>query len=71
VAHPANGAAVPEIAAVMTGMQGMTFALTAALAVCAVAFRASLSPRAAVILLTLAALGIFLALLHRGRWLPG
>ncbi len=55
----------------MTGIEGVTFALAAALAVCAIAFRASLSPRAAVVLLTLAALAFLLALLHRGRWLPG
>ncbi len=55
----------------MTGIQAITFALSAALAVCAIAFRAALSPRAAVILLTLAALGFLLALLHLGRWLPG
>jgi hypothetical protein len=55
----------------MTAIQGITFVLAAALAVCAIAFRASLSPRAAVILLTLAALGFFLVLLHWGKWLPG
>jgi hypothetical protein len=54
----------------MSGIQGITFALAAALAVCAIAFRASLSPRAATILLTLAALGFLPALLHWGRWLP-
>ena len=54
----------------MTGIQGITFALAAALAVCAIAFRASLSPRAAVVLLTLAALGFLSVLLHWGRWLP-
>ena len=71
VARTINGAAIPEIAAMMTGIQGITFALAAALAVGALAFRASLSPRAAGVLLTLAALGFLLALLHWGRWLPG
>ena len=37
----------------------------------AIAFRASLSPRAAVAPPTLAAVGFLLALVHRGRWLPG
>ncbi len=55
----------------MTSIEAVTFALAAALAACAIAFRASLSPRAAVVLLTLAAVGFFLALLHWGRWLPG
>jgi hypothetical protein len=41
------------------------------LAIGAVAFRAALSPRAAVVLPTLAAAGFLLALLHWGRWLPG
>ena len=54
----------------MTGIEAVTFALAAALAVGAIAFRASLSPRAAVVLLTLAAAGFLLALLHWGRWLP-
>ena len=48
----------------MTGIEAITFALAAALAACAIAFRASLSPRAAVVLLTLAAVGFLLALLH-------
>jgi hypothetical protein len=55
----------------MTGIEAATFGLAAALAVCTIAFRAALSPRAAVVLLTLAAAGFLLALLHRGRWLPG
>jgi len=55
----------------MTRIEGVAFALAAAPAVCAIAFRASLSPRAAVVLLTLAALAFLLALLHWGRWLPG
>ena len=55
----------------MTSIEGITFALAAALAVGAIAFRASLSPRGAVFLLTLAAIGFLLALLHWGRWLPG
>jgi hypothetical protein len=71
VLHRVKEAAVPGVAAMMTGIEGVTFALAAALAVCAIAFRASLSPRAAVVLLTLAALAFLLALLHRGRWLPG
>jgi hypothetical protein len=53
----------------MTVSQGITFALAAALAICAIAFRASLSPWVAVVLLTLAALSFLLALLHWGRWL--
>jgi hypothetical protein len=55
----------------MTGIQGITFALAAALAIGAIGFRASLSARAAMVLLTLAAIGFLLALLHWGRWLPG
>ncbi len=58
------------IAAAMTGIEGITFGLAAALAVGTIAFRAFVSPRAAVALLTVAALGFFLALLHWGRWLP-
>ena len=54
----------------MTGSEGITFVLAAALAVGTIAFRAFVSPRAAVALLTAAALGFFLALLHWGRWLP-
>ena len=54
----------------MTEIQGITFALAAALAVFAIAFRASLSHRTAMVMLTLAALGFLLALLHWGRWLP-
>jgi hypothetical protein len=71
VPNSISGAAVPEIAVTMTGIQGITFALAAVLAVCAIAFRASLSHRAAMVLLTLAALRFLLALLHWGRWLPG
>ena len=56
--------------AMMTGVEGITFVLAAALAVCTIAFRAFVSPPAAVALLTVAALGFFLALLHWGRWLP-
>ena len=54
----------------MTGMEGITFVLAAALAVGTIAFRAFVSPRAAVALLTVAALGFLLALLHWGKWLP-
>ncbi len=56
-----------------TGIEAVTFASrhAAALAIGAVAFRAALSPRAAVVLPTLAAAGFLLALLHWGRWLPG
>ncbi len=54
----------------MTGVKGITFGLAAALAVGAIAFRASVPPLAAAALLTAAALGFFLALLHWGRWLP-
>jgi hypothetical protein len=69
--HEIDGAAVQEIAATMTGIEAVTFALAAALAVGAAAFRASLSLRAAVAPPTLAAVGFLLALVHRGRWLPG
>ena len=55
----------------MTGIEAVTFALAAALAVGAIALRAALSPRAAVVLPTLAAAGFLLTLLHWGRWLPG
>ena len=55
----------------MTGIEAVTFGLAAALAVGAIAFRAALSPRSAVVLPTLAAAGFLLALLHWGRWLPG
>ena len=54
----------------MTGSEGITFVLAAALAAGTMAFRASVPPPAAVALLTAAALGFFLALLHWGRWLP-
>src|SRR3712207_1409707 len=65
-----KGAAGPRIAATMTGMEAITFVLAAALAVGTIAFRAFVSPRAAVALLTVAALGFLLALLHWGKWLP-
>ena len=68
--HGIDGAAGPGIAGTMTGIEAVTFGLAAALAVCAIAFRAALSPRSAVVLLTLAAAGFLLALLHWGRWLP-
>jgi hypothetical protein len=54
----------------MTGSEGFTFVLAAALAVGTIAFRASVPPAAVVALLTLAALGFLSALLHQGRWLP-
>jgi hypothetical protein len=54
----------------MTGVEGITFGLAAVLALCTIAFRASVPPLAAAALLTAAALGFFLALLHWGRWLP-
>jgi hypothetical protein len=55
----------------MTGIEAVTFGLAAALAVATVAFRAALPPRAAMALLTLAAAGFLLALLHWSGWLPG
>ncbi len=70
VVHGTMGAAVPGIAATMTGVEAITFGLAAALAVGTIAFRASLPPVAGVALLTAAAVGFFLALLHWGRWLP-
>ena len=54
----------------MTGVEAITLGLAAALAVGTIAFRASVPPAAAVALLTAAAVGFFLALLHWGRWLP-
>ena len=54
----------------MTDVEGITFVLAAALVVGTIAFRASVPPPAAVALLTAAAVGFFLALLHQGRWLP-
>ncbi len=65
-----EGATVPGIAATMTGVEAITFGLAAALAVGTIAFRAFVSPAAGVALLTAAAIGFFLALLHWGRWLP-
>ena len=53
----------------MTGVEANTFGLAAALAVGTIALRASLPPLGAAALRT-AAVGFFLALLHRGRWLP-
>ena len=67
----ANAAAGRGIAATMTGIEGITFGLAAALAVGTIAFRAFVSPPAAVALLTLAAAGFLLALLHRSGWPPG
>src|SRR5215208_86634 len=64
VVHWTRGAAVPGIAATMTGVEAITFGLAAALAVGAITFRASVPPAAAMALLTAAALGFFLALLH-------
>lgn len=52
----------------MTGVEGITFALAAALAVGTIASRASVPPRAAVALLTAAAGGFVLALLHWTMW---
>jgi CBS-domain-containing membrane protein len=54
----------------MTGIEGITFGLAVALAVATIAFRASVPPAAGVALLTAAAVGFVLALLHWGRWLP-
>ena len=54
----------------MTGIEAITFGLAAALAVGTIAFRASVPPAVGVALLTAAAFGFFLALLHQGRWLP-
>jgi hypothetical protein len=54
----------------MTGVEGVTFVLAAALAVGTFTFRASVPPRVAVAMLTMAAVGFLLALLHWGRWLP-
>ena len=72
VVHWTMGAAVPGIAVTMTGSDGITFGLAAALAVGAIASRASVPPAAtaaAAALLTAAAAGLFLALLRWGRWL--
>ncbi len=66
VVHWTMGAAVPGIAVMMTGSEGITFGLAAALAVGTIASRASVPPAA---LLTAAAAGFFLALLRWGRWL--
>jgi hypothetical protein len=66
-AHRINGPAGREIAATMTGTEAATFGLAAALAVGAIVFRAALTTRTAVVLLTLAAAGFLLALLHWGR----
>ena len=55
----------------MTGVEGITFGLATALAVGTIAFRAFVSPPAAVALVTAAAVGFLSALLHWGRWLPG
>ena len=54
----------------MTGVEAIAFGLAAALAVGTIAFRAAVPPAAGVALLTAAALGFFLALLHQGGWLP-
>ena len=70
VVHWTRGAAVPGIAATKTGGGAITFGLAAALAGGTIPFRAPLPPAAGVALLTAAALGFFLALLHQGRWLP-
>ena len=56
----------------MTGSEGITFGLAAALAVGTIALRASVPPAAAAAaaaLLTAAAAGFFLALLRWRRWL--
>ena len=54
----------------MTGVEATTLGLAAALALGTIASRASVPPLAAAYLLTAAAVGFFLALLHWGRWLP-
>ena len=64
-----KGSGVPGIVVTMTGVEAITFGLAAALAAGTVAFRASVPPVAGVALLSAAALGFFLALLHWGRWL--
>ena len=54
----------------MTGVEGITFVLAAALAVGTIAFRPSVPPLAEAALLTAAAVGFVLALAHWGKWLP-
>jgi hypothetical protein len=54
----------------VTEVEGITFVLAAALAVGTIAFRAYVSPVAGVVMLTVAALGFLLALLHWVRLLP-
>ena len=58
------GAAGPGIGAVMTGVKGITFGLAAALAAGTMAFRAAVPRAAGLAMLTLAAVGFLLALLH-------
>ena len=53
----------------MTTAEGITFALAAALAVGTFASRASVPPGAAMAMLTIAAGGFLLALLHWIMWL--
>ena len=53
----------------MTAMEGVTFVLAAALAVGTFAFRALVPPAAAMAMLTMAAGGFLLALLHWIMWL--
>jgi hypothetical protein len=53
----------------MTAMEGITFVLAAALAVGTFASRALVPPAAAMAMLTMAAGGFLLALLHWIMWL--
>jgi len=62
-------AAGPGIATMMTGAEGTTFVLAAALAAGTFAFRPFVPPVAAVAMLTMAAGGFLLALLHWIMWL--
>jgi hypothetical protein len=66
----AKGSGSQGIVVTMTGVEAITFGLAAALAAGTVAFRASVPRVAGVALLSAAAVGFFLALLHWGRWLP-
>jgi hypothetical protein len=59
-----KGTAVPGIGAVMTGVEGITFGLAAALAAGTMAFRAAVPRAAGMAMPTLAAVGFLLALLH-------
>jgi hypothetical protein len=53
----------------MTGAEGITFVLAAALAAGTIAFQEFVQPAAAVAMLTMAAGGFLLALLHWIMWL--